>query len=197
MKVIAKFFILVLFVGTVAAGMALKGQSVPQSKGSVKYTADGQLMLPKGFRRWIFIGAPLTPNGLNDGKAGFPEFHNVYVEAWAFDAYQKTGVFPEGTVICKELNLVDKPTHEDGSQDTASGRGFFEGKFNGLDVTVKDSKRFSKTGNWGFFNFGHHAPPYNSSAKPAPIEDCAGCHIAGAGKTDLTWIQFYPVLTDK
>lgn len=162
--------------------------------GGPAYTSDGRLMQPQGFRHWKFIGAMVTPNGLNGGKAGFPEFHNVYVEQANFDAYQKNGVFPEGTVFVKELTLTRNPTYPDGSTDEASGRGFFEGEPNGLDVTVKDSKRFSGTNNWGFFNFGHHAQPYAESSKESSKSECAGCHIAGASKTDMTWVQFYPNL---
>lgn len=162
--------------------------------GGPRYTADGKLMLPTGYRKWVFIGAPVTPNGLNNGKAGFPEFHNVYIEDKNLTAYQKMGAFPEGTVIVKELVLARKGNYPDGSADTASGRGFGQGEFNGMDVTVKDSKRFAATNGWGFFNFGHHAWPYEQTAKAASKEECAGCHIAGAGKTDLTWVEFYPVL---
>lgn len=162
-----------------------------------QYTADGKLILPTGYRKWVFIGAPLTPNGLNNGKAGFPEFHNVYIEDKNLTGYQKNGVFPQGTVIVKELLLLRKGNHPDGSADTASGRGFGQGEFNGMDVTVKDSKRFASTNGWGFFNFGHHALPYEATSKAASKEECAGCHIAGAAKTDLTWVEFYPVLRAK
>ena len=62
-------------------------------------------------------------------------------------------------------------------------------------MTVKDSKRYAKTNGWGFYNFGHHALPYEATAKEATREECAGCHIAGAGKFDLTSMQFYPVLS--
>jgi hypothetical protein len=51
-------------------------------------------------------GAPLTPNGLNNGKAGFPEYHHVYIEDKNLAAYQKTGSFPEGTVVVKEVTLL-------------------------------------------------------------------------------------------
>lgn len=29
---------------------------------TAQFTADGKLKLPVGFRRWVFLGAPLTPN---------------------------------------------------------------------------------------------------------------------------------------
>src|SRR5215470_8446051 len=158
------------------------------------FTSDGKLILPTGYRKWVFIGAPLTPNGLNDGKAGFPEYHHVYVQEKNLEAYQRDGVFPEGTVIVKELALLRKSDYPDGSSDSASGRGFGAAVFNGLDVTVKDSKRYEKTNGWGFFNFGHHALPYEATSKEAAETECASCHKAGAAKTDMTWVGFYPVL---
>jgi cytochrome P460 len=158
------------------------------------FDSDGKLKLPTGYRRWVFVGAPLTPDGLNNGKAGFPEYHHVYVEEKNLDVYLKTGSFPEGTVIVKELTRVLNPTFPDGSRTEPSGRGYFNGEFNGMDVTVKDSKRFANTNGWGFFNFGHHPLPYAESAKEASAAECASCHAAFVAKTDMTWVQFYPIL---
>jgi hypothetical protein len=163
------------------------------------FDSDGRMKLPNpaSFRRWVFVGAPLTPNGLNNGKAGFPEYHHVYVEEKNVEAYLKTGSFPEGTVIVKELTRVLNPTFPDGSRTEPSGRGFFNGEFNGIDVTVKDSTRFAKTNGWGFFTFGHHPLPYAETAPESSVTQCAGCHLANVAKTDMTWIQFYPLLRDK
>jgi hypothetical protein len=169
-----------------------------QVQGSAAvFTSDGKLQIPTGFRSWVFVGAPLTPNGLNGGKANFPEFHNVYIQAQNVDAYMKTGQFPEGTVIVKELTRLLNPTFSDGSRFEPSGRGFFNGAFNGIDLTVKDSKRFAKTNGWGFFTFGHHPLPYEKTAAEAPAAVCASCHMANVAKTDMTWIQFYPLLLDR
>ena len=164
---------------------------------SVVYEPDGKLRLPTGFRSWVFVGAPTTPNGLNNGKANFPEFHHVYIEKKNVDAYLKTGAFPEGTVIVKELTRVLDPTFPDGSRKEPSGRGFFNGELNGIDLSVKDSKRFAKTGGWGYFTYGHHPRPYEQTAAEAPASQCAGCHTLYVSKTDMTWIQFYPLLRDK
>jgi len=189
--------VVILAVGVVAVS------SLPRNTGSVAadtqhstavFDSDGKLKLPTGYRRWVFVGAPLTPNGLNNGKAGFPEYHHVYVEEKNLDVYLKTGSFPEGTVIVKELTRVLNPTFPDGSRTEPSGRGYFNGEFNGMDVTVKDSKRFTNTNGWGFFNFGHHSLPYAESAKEASAAECAGCHASFVAKTDMTWVQFYPIL---
>src|SRR5438445_279020 len=166
-------------------------------QSSAVFDADGKLELPTGSRKWVFVGAPLTPNGLNDGKAGFPEYHHVYVEQKNVDAYLKTGEFPEGTVIVKELTRVLNPTFPDGSRKEPSGRGYFNGVYNGIDMSIKDSKRFAKTNGWGFFTFGHHPMPYDKTSAERPATECAGCHLANVAATDMTWIQFYPILRDK
>ena len=191
---------MIVGVGLVAATVFLlstKPVAAQAQRSTAVFDSDGKLQLPTGFRRWVFVGAPLTPNGLNNGKAGFPEYHNVYVEAKNVDVYLKTGSFPEGTVIVKELTRVLSPTFPDGSRTEPSGRGFFNGEYNGIDLTVKDSKRFAKTNGWGFFTYGHHPLPYAKTAAESSVAECAGCHIANVAKTDMTWVQFYPLLRDK
>jgi Cytochrome P460 len=157
-----------------------------------EYTASGDLVLPKDFHEWVYVGSPLTPNALNGGKAGFPEYHNVYIEPGSYEIFKKTNQFPEGTILFKELQLTLPGENEDGSRTEPSGRGYFPAKFNGADVTVKDSKRFADTGGWGYFNFNHHEPKA-PTAKARPRGECAYCHIASAKKDDV-WTQFYPLL---
>ena len=154
-----------------------------------EYTADGDLILPKNFEKWVYLGSPLTPNALNGGKANFPEYHNVYMQPWAYEEYQKTNVFPEGTIMFKELQLTIPGQNPDGSRTEPSGRGYFPGKLNGADVTVKDRKRYADTGGWGYYNF-HHYEPKAPTAKLKPKTECAYCHLASA-KKDEVWTQFY------
>jgi hypothetical protein len=154
-----------------------------------EYTAAGDLILPKNFEKWVYVGSPLTPNALNGGKANFPEYHNVYMQPWAYEEYQKTNVFPEGTIMFKELQLTLPGQLPDGSRTEPSGRGYFPGKLNGADVTVKDSKRYADTGGWGYYNF-HHYEPKAPTAKLKPKTECAYCHSASA-KKDEVWTQFY------
>ena len=107
------------------------------------------------------MGTPLTPNALNGGAAPFPEFHNVYVEPGAFEAYMQTGQWPEGTQIAKELVLVRANANDaaNGSSQEVSGRGFFQGEFAGLELAVKDTARFADApGGWAYFSFGPSTP---------------------------------------
>ena len=197
-------------VGVLAASSFLLNSepAVAQNHEYPVYDSAGRVQVPTGYRAWVFVGAPLTPEGLNNGKyncneptgctrSNFPEYHDVYIGKKNVDAYLKTGSFPEGTVIVKELTRVLNPSNPDGSRTEASGRGYFNGEYNGIDMSVKDSKRFAATNGWGFFTFGHHPLPYNKTATEQPAAVCAGCHIANVAKTDMTWIQFYPQLRDK
>ncbi len=159
------------------------------------FNEDGSVNIPTGYRQWVFMGAPLTPNALNGGEAPFPEFHNVYIEPSAFAAFEATGEFPEGTQIVKELTTVRSNNNaENGSSQEVSGVGYFQGEFAGLELTVKDNDRFKdEPGGWAYFSFGHKSPPYEKTATAFPAESCNACHEASA-ETDFVFTQFYPVL---
>ena len=181
--------------GVIATAVLAQSPSSVQSKARYlpEYTASGDLVLPKDFHEWVYVGSPLTPNALNGGMANFPEFHNVYIEPGSYEIYKQTGVFPEGTIFFKELQLTLSPSENaDGSRTEPSGRGYFPGKWNGADVTVKDTKRYSDTGGWGYYNFNHHEPKA-PTAKLKTKAECAYCHQASA-KKDEVWTQFYPLL---
>lgn len=154
--------------------------------GDYKFDKDGNLIRPEGYRKWIYIGTPLTPNELNPPEAAFPEFHNVYIHPTDFEHWEKTGKFRDGTIIIKELVRV-------GSKKAVSGNGYFMGDFAGLEATIKDSKRFPKEpGNWAYFSFGHSLP-YADIATAFPTNACNSCHQASAAD-DFVFTQYYPVL---
>jgi len=186
----------VVVVGSAIATALLLGslkhsnaQTQTKSRYLPEYTASGELILPKDFHEWVYVGSPLTPNALNGGEANFPEFHNVYIEPGSYEIYKKTGEFPEGTIFFKELQLILPAQNPDGSRTEPSGRGYFPGPFNGADATVKDSRRFAATNGWGYFNFNHHEPKAMTARLKAK-DECAFCHIANA-KKDEVWTQFY------
>lgn len=155
---------------------------------SARYTDEGELIRPRGWRKWVYVGTPLTPHDMNDGKASFPEFHNVYVDPESFATFENTGKFPNGTQIVKELVLV-------GAKQAVSGNGYFMGDFAGLEVAVKDTERFKgEPGGWSYFSFGHQSQ-YTKTAKAFPTASCNACHSASAA-TDFVFTQYYPVLRE-
>ena len=179
---------------TAAAVLPATAQQSPTPPAwAARWTANNELILPTGYRDWVFIGSPLTPNALNNGAAGFPEFHNVYVPRPVLDNFLRTGAWRDGDIWVKELQLTLPAEHPDGSREEASGRGFFPGAFNGMDVMVMDSRRCAETRNWCFFNFGHHAEPYMPTASIASRAECSGCHEVRADP-DMHFKRFYAIL---
>ena len=195
-RLIGLFFSVAVLVGLVLAisvpvhtenrAVAAPTVELNQLADAVVFNKDGQLLQPTGYRRWVYVGTPLTPHDMNGGKAAFPEFHNVYVHPQAFDTYERTGEFPDGTVVVKELVSV-------GSKQASSGRGYFMGDFIGLEVAMKDKRRFrDEPGNWAFFSFGHEYPLLET-ALPQPAANCSACH-ANLADDDFVFTQYYPVL---
>lgn len=158
--------------------------SEADQKHYARFTQDNELLTPRNYREWVFIGAQVTPKDMNDGKPAFPEFHNVYLDPVSYAHWKKTGEFRDGTVIVKELSSV-------GTKQSASGNGYFQGEYNGIAATVKDSKRFAdRTENWAYFTFASYEA--KNGALQAD-EACAACHKANA-EQDMVFTQHYPVL---
>ena len=179
-----------------AAPFAVSQMVSAQEIARAEFAGPKTAKRPEGYREWVFVGAPLTPHALNDGKAAFPEYHNVYVEPSAYAHWKATGTWPEGTQIAKELTLIYQNDNdpETGASAEVSGVGYQQGEFSGLELTVKDTSRFpDMPGGWAYFSFGHHAPPYAETAEAFPAEACNACHEANAAD-DFVFTQFYPVL---
>ena len=150
------------------------------------FNKKGELLRPDGYRHWVYVGTPLTPNDLNPPAAPFPDFHNVYIHPEDFQHYERTGKFREGTVLVKELVSV-------GSTRATSGKGYFMGEFTGLEVTIKDSARYpDEPGNWAYFSFGHQYP-LADAVSPLPTAACNSCLQASAAE-DFVFTQYYPIL---
>jgi hypothetical protein len=158
-----------------------------------RFNEQGELVRPDGFgfrEEWVYIGTPLTPNDLNNGKAAFPEFHNVYMEPMTFRHFKETGEVLEGAMIVKELLSV-------GDTKAPSGNGYFMGDFLGLEVAVKSNERFSdEPGNWAYFSWTNEEAaggPLKNAATAFPAESCNSCHAMFA-EYDQIFAQYYPVL---
>ncbi|MGB6043686.1 MAG: cytochrome P460 family protein [Pirellulales bacterium] len=146
----------------------------------------GKVSRPEGYRNWVYVGTPLTPNELNPPEAPFPEFHNVYIDPDSWTHYERTGEFREGTILVKELVSV-------GSKAAVSGAGYFMGDFLGLEAAIKSRKHFpNEPGNWAYFSFGH-SYPLAESAEAFPSDACNTCHATSAAD-DFVFTQYYPIL---
>lgn len=93
------------FVGAVLVLCAFGGSAAAEEPAA-RFDGEGRLLRPDGWREWVYVGTPLTPNDLNGGKAPFPEFHAVDLDRGSRDHFRKTGSFREGTILVKELVSV-------------------------------------------------------------------------------------------
>lgn len=170
--------------------MVLLSQSSLAAGGKVFYTMDnkGDLVQPIGYREWVYVGTAITPDDMNNGKAPFPAFHNIYIDPKSYEYWGKVGEFRDSTILIKERLDV-------GSKAAASGNGYFMGDFIGLEAAIKSKSLFpDEPGNWGYFSFTDS--DHNGLTKTAsafPTKDCAACHGANAAE-DLVFTQYYPVL---
>jgi hypothetical protein len=149
---------------------------------------QGSLERPVGYREWVYVGTPVTPNDMNDGKAAFPEHHNVYMDPASWDHWKESGEFRDGAILVKELVSV-------GSKIAVSGKGYFQGEYIGLEAAVKSKQHFpQEPGNWAYFSF---STPDHQSLKTTgdafPTAACNACH-EGAAADDFVFTQYYPVL---
>ena len=159
--------------------------TAPASPSSAPaYDASGALLRPKGYRRWVFVGASLGLGYSEDGHQDGPgDFHHVYLRPESYEAFRRTGRFPDQTVLVLELHRA--------AQKVAPGRrGLFEGPRIALEAAVKDAERFPE--GWAYFSFGDGSA---AAAKPFRRADCFDCHRRHAA-LDNVFVQFYPVLRD-
>ena len=170
-------------------GISLQMLSVGAPHAEEFFTIkNGELARPTGYREWVYVGTPVTPNDMNNGKAPFPEFHNVYIDPTSWAHWKKTGKFRDGTILMKELVAV-------GTKAAVSGSGYFQGDYIGLEATIKSKKHFpNEPGNWAYFSFStKDHKTLNATAKAFPAASCNACHAAAAAD-DFVFTQYYPVL---
>lgn len=147
---------------------------------------SGNISLPQDFRiNMVHLGSWFVPDGDASG------FHDVYTEQASAEAYRKTGKFPDGATLVKELRAAT-------AKDYTTGKGvnYANETLKQWFVMIKDSKgRFPDNdlwGNgWGWALF-QPANPVKNVATTFRTE-CLGCHIP-AQNTDWVYVEAYPTL---
>ena len=147
------------------------------------FTPDGRLRPPADYREWIFLTSGLDMSYRRNSGVGHSMFDNVFVDPQAYRSFLRAGTWPEGTELVKE----GRAASEKGSINK-SGK-FQSGDTMGIEVHLKDSKRFAA--GWGFFFFDSvRSAPTEAIPAAAP---CYSCHREH-GAVDTTFVQFYPTL---
>ena len=149
--------------------------------------ADGNISFPDGFRTsMVHLGSWFVPEG---GASGF---HDVYTEKESVEAYRRTGKFPDGATLVKELRAS-----KSGSFTTGQGVSYATNGLKQWFVMIKDSKnRFA--GNplwgegWGWALYKPDDPGKNAATNFRT--DCLGCHVPAKDR-DWVYTEAYPTLS--
>ncbi|HUQ92067.1 MAG TPA: cytochrome P460 family protein [Bryobacteraceae bacterium] len=151
------------------------------------FTEGGRLLRPEGWREWMFVGANLGM-GYTESKAAAPRtnYHNIYIQREAYKEYAQTGKFPDKTMLVMEVFSM-------GTNASINKQGSFADKAIGIEVALKDEKRFPEK--WAYFNFiGEGGKPMADSGAMRK-DACWKCHNEH-GASDNVFVQFYPMLRD-
>ena len=165
--------------------VATTGQAAEQFSPYVD--PDGTLSLPADFRSWTYLGSWIVDSDEEGG--GADGIHNVYTQPSTVEAYRKTGQFPDGAVLVKELLATE-------TGDMTTGRVSHATATEGWFVMIKDTQgRFKGNGLWGdgwgwaLFNSDDPATTVTEDYKA----ECLPCHVP-AEKDDWIYVRGYSEL---
>jgi Cytochrome P460 len=153
--------------------------SAAEEPAPPQYNQKGQLLRPADYREWMFLSAGYGMN-YSPGPDGHELFTNVFVQRWAYDAFAKSGKWPEQTMF-----VIDE--RDAGSRSSINQKGHYQTDLVGLAVEVKDAKH--NADQWTYYTF----PAEGQTADPMPRTTCWSCHDAHAA-VEHTFVQFYPTL---
>ncbi len=171
---------------------AATGQSQADVTPPGKYVdKDGRIRVPEDYRlKWTHLGSWFVEGDKMGG--GGASVHDVYTQPETVLEFRKTGKWPQGATLVKEIRSARQ-----GKMTT--GQVHWDAEITQWFVMIRDNKNtFPGNPNWGrgwgWGLFSVDDPKKNTSTDYKI--DCLGCHIP-AEKTDWVYQHGYPTLTEK
>jgi hypothetical protein len=181
----AKYMAAIAIVAAMAP-LAIVGRAVlyAQDRGQDKYSLkspDGIAFSDfRGYEDWSVVSSARTEEVLKVIVA-----NPTMIQAYKAGAPGNGRFFPEGSMIVK---LQWKPKKSTEAPFAVDVPDVFKQAF----VMEKDSKRFPKTGGWGYAVFNYEAASGKFTADPTAHADCGNsCHVAVKAKDYI----FHPYQT--
>jgi Cytochrome P460 len=126
--------------------------------------------IPAGYRHWELIGS-------SQEAGGFDELRGILGNPIAVTAYREGRLpFPDGAVLAKLAWKREPSSKFPGA--------FVPGRATTVQIMVKDSKRYSSTGGWGFGRFID-----GKAVDRAQHETCFACHQANVKNHDFVFTR--------
>lgn len=151
----------------------VKTQDQKQSMGDTK--APELVPYPEGYRMWVHVRSKYVgPDNPNFKQTG--GLYHLYANDKAVEGY-KNMKFPDGSLIV--YDTLEAKINEG---------EVMEGKHRFVTVMHKDSKRYPKTGGWGFEIFSGDSKD-KRVVSTNPNAKCWSCHVSKSD-TDHVFIGF-------
>jgi cytochrome c len=179
----------VVGVGLVAALLQVSSGAAKAATFSPYVDETGNISLPAGYRsQWAHLGTWAVREMI-----GGLEYHEVYTQPSAVEAYQQTGVFPDGAVLVKELRKTT-------AAPLTTGHATWGTEITGWFIMIKDATgRFKDHplwgDGWGWALFQVTPEDPQKLVTQDYKTECIPCHIP-AKQTDWVYIQGYPELRE-
>lgn len=135
--------------------------------------------IPVGYRDWRLISVAREEGSLDDIRA-------ILGNDKAIRSYRGgKPPFPDGTIIARLAWSYD--ASEENNQAFGRRQSFVAGHpKNGVQFMIKDSRKYSSTGGWGFGHFED-----GKAADESLLRACFPCHQAVAAR-DLVFTRYAP-----
>jgi len=165
-------------------------QDVVSDSFSPYVDAKGGITFPQGFETtFLHLGTiAVTP------KEGEPvhELHGTYIRQQDLQGFQRTGSFPDGAVLVKEVRATT-------NEKLTTGAAAYDANVKIWFVMIKDTKgRFPDNelwgDGWGWGLFDGKDPEKQIATNYRT--DCRTCHVP-AKTTDWVYTKCYPALSAK
>jgi hypothetical protein len=134
--------------------------------------------IPPGYRDWKLISVAHEEGNLN--SIGAVLGNDVAIKAYR----EGTLPFPDGAIIAA-LHYGHVPSDEN-NKVFGKAQSFVAGPATNIQFMVKDSKKYSATGGWGFATFVGGKP-----ADEASMKSCFPCHNQIKAR-DLVFTRYAP-----
>lgn len=181
---LSKLLLVVLAALNVQPG--LQAQDSKKSSFAALVDKDGRIKKPHNFREaYQHLGAFVVLDDMGN------EMHNTYATPGAAAEFRKTGKFPDGTVLVKEVSGTAHAVLTTGDAHWATNvKVWF--------VMIKDAKgRYPKNKlwgeGWGWALFKSDAP--DKQVATDFRTDCLACHVP-AKETDWVYVRGYRSLRE-
>ncbi len=165
--------------------------SPSQNDGFSRYVDEkGEISLPSDYKtKWTHLGDWAVAKTKGEDPH---ELHEVYTQPGVVEAFQKTGKFPDGAVLVKEVRKTEAGKLTTGHVSWAGEIKIWFVMVKGNENRFPDSNIWGNGWGWALFEAKDPLKNTNTNWRTS----CLGCHVP-AQKTDWVYRQGYPELKKK